>query len=1098
VKRHIAGLALPTALIAVGATTLGAQVVTTAAVSGRVTGPGGAPVVGARITAVHRPSGTTYGASTRPDGRYTIQGMRVGGPYTLTVRALGFAPDTRDGLSLSLGTQADVGFALSTVAARLSEVTVQAAAPAGTLSPNRTGAATNINREAIATLPTISRTIGDLTRLTPQASATGAIGGLDSRFNNTTIDGAQFNNAFGLGTGQPGGRTNVSPIPLDAIDQIQVNVAPYDVRQGSFVGAGVNAVTRSGTNEVEGSAYFFGRNERFVGKNAFGAPFNPGTFTFGQYGARLGGPILRNKLFFFLSAETDELTQPGTTFLPNTGGQTVGGNTTRVLATDAQQVSDLLRQRFGYETGPITGYDFSTPSTRALARLDWNASERHKFSLRYTQLNSTSDFPASNSNSLGFGNRRGTTQALSFQNSGYAIKEDNRSVVGEWNAQYGGRLSNNFIVGYTSNDESRKARGAIFPTVDILDGTGATYLNVGFEPFTPANQLRYSTFQAQNNLTVYAGHHELTFGAAAERYRSENVFFPGSQSVYVYNTLADFLTDVNAYNATTPATRSPVTLRRFQVRYNNIPGQDEPLQPLRVITASAYAQDQWTVSPRVKLTYGLRIDVPSFGATGFTNAQANGLTFRDETGAAVQYQTQKLPDTRALFSPRVGFNWNAVGERRTQLRGGTGIFTGRPAYVWISNQIGQNGIQTGFVQADNTRDYAFNPNPDAYKPPPTGQPAASYELNFTNPDFRFPQQWRSNLAVDQRLPLGLVATVEGVYGRDVNGVYYINANLPAAQTRFAGPDQRPRWTANRLNSNIVAAYVLKNQTVGYNYNVSASLEKSFRSGLYAKAAYNYGVAKNTVDPGSIAAGTWTGNPISADPNAPGVGLSTFTPLHRSLVALSYRREYLRLGATTVSLFAERSNSQNFFNGVFAGNTSYTYSGDLNGDGADGNDLLYVPRDRSEMRFLPITAANGTVQFTAQQQTDAWEAYIQQDPYLRKHRGEYAKRNAVFLPQVVRADASLAQEIFRPVFGKRNSLQVRLDVFNVTNLLNKNWGVGRQLVSNQPLAAAGASGLGEAQYRMRVVNGQLLNTTFQRTAGINDVYRMQLGVRYTFQ
>jgi hypothetical protein len=408
---------------------------------------------------------------------------------------------------------------------------------------------------------------------------------------------------------------------------------------------------------------------------------------------------------------------------------------------------------------------------------------------------------------------------------------------------------------------------------------------------------------------------------------------------------------------------------------------------------------------------------------------------------------------------------------------------------------------------DNTRNFPFNPNPDAYKPAPTGLPASSYELNFTNPDFRFPQQWRSNLAVDQRLPGGLVATVEGIYGRDVNGVYYINANLPAAQGRFAGPDGRPRWTANRINTrtaanptapDIVAAYVLKNQTRGYNYNVSASLEKSFRSGLFAKAAYNYGVAKNTVDPGSIASGTWTGNPVFSDPNDPGLGFSQFTPRHRSLVAVSYRREYLRAGATTFSLFAERSNNQNFFNGVFAGSTSYTYSGDLNGDGAAGNDLLYVPRDRSEMRFLPITASNGAVQFTADQQADAWEAYIRQDPYLSKRRGGYAKRNAVFLPQVLRADASVAQEIFRPVFGKRNSLQVRLDVFNVTNLLNKNWGVGRQLVSNQPLAAAGANAAGEATSRMRVVNGQLLNTTFQRTANVNDVYRMQLGVRYTFQ
>ena len=1097
---RITALALPAAL-AVRAAALGAQVVTTAAVTGRVTGQGGAPVAGARVTAVHQPSGTTYNASTRADGRFTIQGMRVGGPYTVAVRALGYAPDTRGGLALSLGNQADVSFALGAVATQLSAVTVQAAAPTGTLSANRTGAATNVGRDAIATLPTISRTIQDFTRLTPQASATGAFGGLDSRFNNTTIDGAQFNNAFGLGTGQPGGRTNVSPIPLDAIDQIQVNVAPFDVRQGTFVGASVNAVTRSGTNDFEGSAYYFGRNQRFVGRNAYGQAFNPGTFTFGQYGARLGGPVLRNKLFFFVSGETDELTQPGTTFVPNAGGQAVGGNTTRVLASDVQRVTDLLAAApFNYQTGAATGYDLSTPSRRLLARVDYNANAQHKFSVRFTGLNSTSDFPVSNSNSLGFGNRRGTTQALSFENSGYAIKENNRSVVGEWNAQYGARFSNNFIAGYTSNDESREYKGSVFPTVDVLDGTGATYLNFGFEPFTPANQLRYNTLQAQDNFTAYAGNHEITVGASAERYRSENVFFPGSQSVYVYNTLQDFLTDAAGYAANPGRTGpAPVTLRRFQVRYNNIPGQSEPLQPLRVVTTSAYAQDQWRVVPRLSLTYGLRVDAPSFGATGFTNPQANGLTFRDETGDQVRYQTQKLPDTRALLSPRVGFNWNARGDRDTQLRGGTGIFTGRPAYVWISNQIGQNGIQTGFDQLDNTPLRPFNPNPDAYKPAQvSGQPASSYELNFTDANFRFPQQWRSNLALDQRLPGGVVATVEGVYGRDVNGVYYINANLPAAQARFTGPDRRPLWTANRINQNIVAAYVLKNQTVGRNYNVSASLEKSFRSGLFVKAAYNYGVAKNTVDPGSIASGSWQGNQIALDPNDPGLGYSQYTPGHRTILGVSYRREYLRLGATTLSVFAERSNGANFFNGLFGGVTSYVYSGDLNGDGAAGNDLLYVPRDRSEMNFLPIVGTGGAPSFSAAQQQDAWEAYIRQDPYLRKRRGQYAERNAVFLPQVLRADASLAQEIFRPAFGARNALQVRLDVFNVTNLLDKNWGVGRQLVSNQPLAAAGASAAGAAQYRMRVVNGQLLSQTFQRTAGVNDVYRMQLGVRYTFQ
>ena len=1054
----------------------------------------------AQIIAVHRPSGTTYRATTRADGRYVIPGMRVGGPYTVTVRALGYAPETRDNLLLDLGTRADVAFALTAVASRLSEVQVQATT--GTLTAARTGAATNIERSAIATLPTISRTINDFTRLTPQASSNGTFVGQDSRSNNTTVDGAFFNNAFGLGTGQPGGRTNVAPIPLDAIDQIQVNVAPYDVRQGNFVGAGVNAVTRSGTNNFEGSGYYFGRNQSFVGTTAYGQAFNPGTFKFSQLGARLGGPIVHDRLFFFANYEDDRLIQPANTFLPNTGTQTATGNTTRVLQSDVQRVSDLLTKEFNYQTGPVSGYNAATPSQRALAKLDFNANDQNKFSLRYITLNSSADFLASNSNSLGFGNRRSNLNSLSYANSGYSILENIRSLVGEWNSQPGGgRLSNNFIGGYTTNDESRGYKGAIFPTVDILKD-GVTYLNFGFEPFTPDNQLRYNTFQLQDNLTVYASDHELTFGAQFERYRSDNVFFPGSQSVYVYNSIDDFYADAADYAAHPNRTTSPVTLRRFQVRYNNIPGQTEPLQPLRVLSYGAYAQDQWRVTPRLRLTYGARLDLPVFSATGFTNPQANALTFRDENGNPMQYQTQKLPDKNVLFSPRLGFNWDVRGDRSTQLRGGTGVFSGQPPYVWISNQIGQNGIQTGFSQLDNTTARPFNPNPDAYKPATvTGAPASSYELDFTDPRFKFPQQWRSNLAVDQRLPYGLVLTGEAIYGRDVNGAYYINANLPAPQGRYTGVDQRPRWIATtagvdptRINQNITAAYVLKNENSGYNYDLAASLEKSFRNGLYVKAGYNYAAARNVVDPGSIASGSWTGNAIALDPNRPGVAYSAYSPGPREFLAVSYRREYFHFGATTLSVFAENAIPLSPATGQQ--NASYTFGGDLNGDGAAGNDLIYIPRNRSEMNFQAYTS--GTTSFTVQQQQDAWEAFINQDKYLSAHRGQYAQRNAVFLPTVVRADASLAQDIFRTAVGKRNAVQVRLDIFNVTNLLNNRWGVGQQLVTTQPLTAVGADASGAALYRLRAINNQLITSTFQRTAGVNDVYRMQLGVRYSFQ
>lgn len=1058
------------------------QGVTTGSITGIVTATNGQPVVGGTVSAVHLPSQTLYRATTRSDGKFTIPGMRVGGPYRVSARGLGFEEKSRDDIRITLGVATDLVFVLEQTATRLAPVAVTATA--GPFSSTRTGAATTVPQDALATLPTIGRTIVDFTRLTPQASGS-SFAGQDDRMNNITVDGSFFNNSFGL-SGQPGGRTGVSPIPLDAVEQIQVNIAPFDVRQGNFVGAGVNAVTKSGTNDFSGSVYYVTRNQDFVGTKAGDLAFNPGTFTFDQIGARLSGPVIKNKLFFFVNYEDDELSQPGTSFLPNSGSQPIAGNTTRVLKSDLDQLSAFLKTNFDYDTGPYTGWNQRTPSTRLITKFDFNANESNKFSLRYIYLDSKSDNPTSNSSSLGFGDRRDNPNSMSFANSGYAILENIRSTVGEWNSLIGSNKANNMIVGYTTNDESRESKGTFFPLVDILED-GVTYTSFGFEPFTPANQLRYNTFQFQDNFSIFTQRHDLTFGVAAQRYRSENVFFPGSQSVYVYESLQDFYTDARGYLANPNRTTSPVTLRRFQVRYNNIPGQTEPLQPLEVLYAGAYAQDEWRASDRLKLTFGLRADVPRFKATGFTNAAANALSFRDETGATVRFQTQKLPNANLLFSPRLGVNWDVYGNRSTQVRGGTGIFTGSPAYVWISNQIGQNGILTGFEQRNNTTARPFNPDPNHYKPATvTGAPATTYELNFTNPDFKFPQVWRTNLAVDQKLPYGFVGTLELLYGRDVNGIYYINANLPAAQTRFSGADKRPRWTSNRINSNISNAIVLKNQDVGSSYSIGGSLERAFENGLYIKAAYNYGRSRNTVDPGSIAGGTFFNNPHSGDPNNPGLGYSGLSQGHRSFLALSYRREYFDFGATSLSLFAERRT---------LGNTSYSFSGDLNGDGGFSNDLIYIPRNTSEMNFEQFTSSGRT--FTAAEQAAAWEAFIQQDDYLKAHRGQYAERGAVFLPQVLRADLRVTQELFRDIVGRRNSLQLRLDILNVGNLINKNWGLGQRLVTNQPLIARGADANGAARYRLRNFGSSLITKTFQQTAGIGDVYRIQLGLRYSF-
>jgi hypothetical protein len=1093
------------ASMAVSATVLSAQV-TTGSMQGRVTAQrGGAGVAGVRVRALHTPSGTAYQALTRVDGRYTIPGMRVGGPYSITATTIGFAPQTKNGLIVQLGVATEENFVIAPAAVQLATVSVTAET-GGVLSSSRNGAATTISRDVLAQLPTISRNISDVTRLTPQASGT-SFAGQDTRLNNITVDGSYFNNSFGLGS-VPGARTNVSPIPLDAVDQIQVNVSPFDVRQGNFVGAGVNAVTKSGTNTFSGSVYRQARDQDNVGTSAGALTVNPGTFTFSQWGARLGGPIIPNKLFFFVNYEQDENERPGSLFTANAGGEAVAGNKTRVLASDLTTLSTFLQDKLNYNPGSFEAYPFLTPSKRTIAKLDFSANDANKFSLRYIQLNSSTDVLASASNAIGNGNRNSRTDAISYQNSNYAILENIKSLVGEWNSNFGSNVSNNLIVGYTTNNESRTPPGGLFPIVDILQA-GTTYISFGTEAFTPFNELRYNTLQFQNNLTITSARHDVTLGVTAQRYRSENSFYPGSQSAYVYNSLDDFYVDANDFVANPSRTVSPVTLNRFQLRYANQPGLSRPpLQLLDVIYAGAYVQDEIRVHPRFNLSLGLRVDVPRFKQTGANNPAVPNLPLFDEIGQRQSYSTSQLPETKPLWSPRVGFNWNASGNRETQVRGGSGVFTGSPPYVWISNQIGQNGILSGFDQFTNTTARPFNSAPQFYAPATvTGAPAASYELNVSDPNYRFPQVWRTNLAVDQRLPFGVIGTVEYLYNQDVNGAYYINANLPVIPTSsFGGADKRPRWSSNRINPSLTSGFVLKNQSVGSSYNISGSLEKAFNAGLFAKAAYAYGSARNTIDPGSTAGGSFNGNQISGNPNSPGVSFGNGWSGHRAFLVLSYKKKLFKFGESGFSVFNELRS---------IGNTSYTLPFDLNGDGGGQNDLLYIPRDASEMNFQQYSVTStGAVTtnasaiartFTVAEQTTAFERYIQQDAYMKKNRGRYVERGAVFLPTLFRSDLSLTQDIFTNLRGTQNRIQLRADITNVGNLLNKNWGGSQRLINNQPLVSGqNANGStftipvgGQPLYRFRNVGTELIPRSFERTSSLADVWSMQLGLRYIF-
>ena len=1153
-KRWLAACSLLAIPVLLAGPAVHAQGVTTGSIQARVINADGSPVVGARVTATHRPSGTTYSGSTRADGRATIAGMRVGGPYRVVAAAIGFEPQLRDSVFIGLGVAEEVDFSLQQAIVTLEEVTVTATGET-VFSSQRTGAATTIPREALATLPTVTGRLEDFTRLTPQVRGT-SYAGQDNRLNNITVDGSYFNNAFGLG-GQPGDRTGVAPISIAAIDQVQVNIAPYDVRQGHFIGANVNTVTRSGTNEFTGMLQYGFRNEALTGKEAGPGllAVSAGNFKFSRYGGYLGGPLIKNRVFFFASYEKDALREPGTTFLANEGGQTVEGSVTRVLKSDLDGLADYLSTNFNYSPGPYQGYDHETPATRYIAKLDFNVSERNKVSVRYNHLDSFTDVLLSNSASLGvLGNRRTNLNALNFQSSNYQILENIRSIVGEWNSALSDRLHNNLIIGYSTSDESRGSgrspfsvgnASTWFPLVDIQKD-GLTYTSFGFEPFTPNNELRYNSLQLQNNLTVFGDKHEWTFGVSGERYRSHNVFFQGAQSVYTYTSLEDFYADANGYLANPDRTTSPVTLRRFQVAWANLPNPacdgtpetcpvgtplEKPIQPLRVWYAGIYAQDEWRATSRLKLTAGIRMDIPFFQATGFTNPQANLLSFRDDDGSTLKLQTQQLPGRNATISPRIGFWWDMSGRRTTQFRGGTGIMSGPPLYVWISNQIGNNGMLTGFQQIDNTTTRPFHPDPTHYKPlTVSGNPASSYALAFTDKEFKFPQVWRTNLAVDHRLPWGVVGTAEFMYNRDINGVYYINANLRAPQSQFIGADTRPRWFAScptsgggtgtcaRINNVVTSAVVLKNQSVGRAWNAGAALERRFQGGFFAKVAYDYGESKNTVDPGSIALGSWQNIAIVNDPNNPGLAYSLNSPGHRFFATVSYGRDWFKFGRTTVSAF---------FNSQTIGNASYLYSGDLNLDGNAANDLLYIPASTDEMNFQQYTqSARPTAPartFTPAEQAAAWDAYIEQDAYLSKHRGEYAVRNAVFMPAVKRLDLSVAQDLHTLVSGRRNALELRVDFLNFGNFINHKWGASQRFVSNTPLVVPSSSqsgivtgctgsvggpadACGRAQYRLRnlekegafkLMGEEGLDKTFEQTSSTSDVWRLQIMIRYLF-
>jgi len=1113
--RFSAGKTLLIIALLLCGTSLFAQV-TTSTISGIVTDKSGEPLIGATVIATHTPTNTRYGTATNASGRYTLPAVRVGGPYSIVVSYTGYESRTQDGVYASLGTAANVDFTVQESGTVLDEVTISANRN-DIFSSDRTGAATTFSRQQLATIPTTgARSINSITKYNPNGNGN-SFGGQDSRLNNFTIDGSVFNNGFGLGTdAQAGGRTGSTAISLDAIEELQVNVAPFDVRQTGFVGTGLNAVTRSGKNEFFGTAYFnFRKSDTsgiFNGRKIGDVKPTVGSFDEKVFGASIGGPIIKNKLFFFANYESQRQTTPATTWVADGSPLDQGGSeVTRVLASDLDALSTYLRNNYRYETGPYENYDNKTESDKFLVRLDWNVNDKNKLTLRYTHHNSLSDVLVSNSNSVGAGNRRTLASAMSYQNSGYLIGDNTRSFVAELNTQISNKVYNSFSAGYDFQDEDRQYKGSLFPTVDILKDN-ATYISFGFDPFTPNNKLSYSTLHFTNNVSIYKNKHTFTIGANYEGYKSDNLFFPASNGVYVFDSLAQFYA-ASAFGLANPdVDTSAVKYNRFQYRYSALPGAEEPLQTLKVNRFDLYAQDEYQVNKRLKLTYGVRAGVIVFENTGLANAAVDGQDYIDENGnRGYKLETGKLPDPKVLWEPRGGFNWNVFGNKKTQVRGGLGIFTGRPPYVWVSNTIGNNGVLTGFIDnlGSKTLQNKFTAETNIFIPDVPRLPS-TFDIAATDASYKFPQVWKNNLGIDQKLPFGLVASVELLYNRNVNAVKYFDANFEPATATFAGPDNRPRFPASglttgqgaavRINDNVSRAAVMTTTNEGWYRAATIKLEYPNKKGLYGMVAHTFSQAKDLMSAGSIASGSWTGtrsirgnndlNLAFADQDAPG----------RTVGLLGYRFEYGGdFGGATAITLGYVGERRGFTGNINAARFSYYVSGDMNGDLVNNNDVIFVPNSASELTFVPIT---GATPFTPAEQAAAFDAFIEQDEYLKTRRGQYADRNGVLFPILHRFDLSVTQEFSIKIGGKRNTIQLRADILNAANLLNTEWGLGNNFVTDRPLSFASVDANGVPAYRMatqKLSDGStvLLRDSFVKSKTQFDTWAAQFSIRYIF-
>lgn len=990
-------------------------------------------------------------------------------------------------ITVVLGQNARLTFALTESAIELEALSVTADQDP-LLNSDRTGAATTIPNAEVQALPSVKRSTRDLTRLDPRNDGNFSFGGRNWLYNNITLDGSYFNNSFGLDDPAPGGQTATEPVPYDAVEQVTVQVAPYDVRQSGFTGASINTVTRSGTNEWKVSGFAFYRNQDLLGNKVSGQDViaNP-DLSVGQYGFSLGGPIMQDKLFFFLSGELTQRDDPGSNFVPNSGGAVDFGES-RVEQSVLDQISDRMSSEYDFDTGPYAGFVHETNSNKVLAKIDWNLGDNHNLMFRYNRLDAERDLPPHPFVISIFESGRGpNSSSLPSQNSGYQINNELNSYAFEWNARSGnGKWANRFFASYNRFRDFRNAFAQPFPTIEIAED-GVTYTTVGHEPFSIENNLDTDVWQFTNDFTYFTGRHSITVGANYENFgffNSFNLFrhgFFGFAPPGAFASLADFFaaTDPNQPDCP-PATLEP----GCQIDFRSYIGQGEfKGENFNLGQLGVYVQDQFVINPRFTLSAGLRVDFPQYYTDPVDNPYSRSLTARTGDGDIITVDQSELAGTQALWSPRVGFNWDVTGDRSTQLRGGTGIFTGRLPFVWIGNVFSNPSFNPNIYHP------AINPGvePVITSGPREGSDGEPFVLQQSfdgiaamDPDFKWPQMWTSNIAIDQRLPWDVVGTLEFIYGKDINNIYMQNMDLAAPSGTLS--DGRPNYAGQRINGD--AIYVLSNTDEGRNYNITVQLRKQWEGGLGIGLSYAYLDATNTLKSTEIASVLWSGQPTPGNPNAPIAAPSEFGQRHRIVATGTYRKRWSDLLRTSFGLFWEVAEG-NSFRGAGGNRYSFLYSGDVNGDGAN-NDLIYIPTDQND-----INLANPA-------QWNALNAFIEQDDYLSSHRGEIAERFGLVNPWYTDLSLRILQDFVFGAGGRDNVLQLSFDFENLLNLIDSGWGVRK--VANSaalnPLIFTGNIDGDDPEFLVNdAIASGAVTETFEDDLSEFSRWRIQIGARY---